>query len=935
MAKADAWGAPGGTAFERREARGDGLAGNTRLIAEPAYRRLLAAEPLLRRSIPALIILFLVVIAALRVLSLMNERDEVERDTRAILSLAAGQMASAIAADPNAASTGALDLLENAGRLGAMGRSHVLAITDDAFKIIAVSPLSTGWQGRSLDSLVQGGQPLFMFGERAGVMNVSIAGQNWYAAVSLTASRKNAAAVLVPQEAVFDSWRKTVSLNVTLFVLTAGVLIIILYAYFGQAARAQAADRIYLEAHQRIDMALVRGRCGLWDWDMVRGKMYWSRSMYDMLGYEPCDTMLSFGEVDEIIHPEDGDLFDLANRIVEREIDHIDQVFRMRHADGQWVWMRARAQVIDPEAPEIQLIGIAVDVTEQRHLALRSEAADLRLRTAIENINESFVLWDASEHLIMCNSKFQKDNGLSDRDVMPGAARTALEEHMLAFASERRLANSNGPQGGVTLERQLADGRWLQVNELRTRDGGTVSVGSDITQIKLHQEKLVDSERRLMATIHDLSLARRAEEERARELVELNRKYMKETERAEAANRAKSEFLANMSHELRTPLNAIIGFSELMEQGLFGPLGSPRYEEYATDINGSGKYLLGVINDILDMSKIEAGQFSVDREEIDLCPLIKETVRVVSLQAAEKSITVETRIAEFDAALRRPARDQADRHQPAVERGEVHRTGRPHFGQGAQHLRRVGADHRGQWLRHPQGSAGQARPAVRAGAEPVFQEPCRIWPRPGHLALAGRTAGRRAEDPLDRRRRHHRVGAHPGEEGAASGEGSGLKLSFDGGLIYNRPHFHDLSAAKFVDHVLGERHSPAVYVQAKEPSPWPAVEGDPARYVGRIGDEHPDIKIEVRNVLEVPLQHFAITRQADPPAIVDRFVVHELPELRPILAVQAGDVVAVDIGEIDFGHGNRPIFPQAPAACAAGAGSRGHCMPSSSLPDGR
>lgn len=646
MAKADAWGAPEGTAFERRKARGDGLAGNTRLIAEPAYRRLLAAEPLLRRSIPALIIIFLIVIAALRVLSLMNERDEVERDVKAVLGLAAGQMANAISADPNAAGGGAIDLLESTSRQGAMGRSHVLVITDSAFKIIAVSPLSTGWQGRSLDSLVLDGQPLFMFGDRAGVMDVSIGGQDWYAAVSLTRDRKNAAAVLVPQEAVFDSWRKTVSLNVTLFVLTAGVLIIILYAYFGQASRAQTADRIYLEAHQRIDMALVRGRCGLWDWDMVRGKMYWSRSMYDMLGYEPCNSMLSFGEVDDIIHPEDGDLFELANKIVEREIDHIDQVFRMRHADGQWVWMRARAQVIDPEAPEIQLIGIAVDVTEQRHLALRSEAADLRLRTAIENINESFVLWDAAQRLIMCNSKFQKDNGLSDRDVMPGAARAVLEERMLAFASERRLANTNGPQGGATFERQLSDGRWLQVNELRTRDGSTVSVGSDITQIKLHQEKLVDSERRLMATIHDLSLARRAEEERASELVELNRKYMRETERAEAANRAKSEFLANMSHELRTPLNAIIGFSELMEQGLFGPLGSPRYEEYANDINGSGKYLLGVINDILDMSKIEAGQFSMDREEIDLCPLIRETVRVISLQAAEKSITVETRIAD-------------------------------------------------------------------------------------------------------------------------------------------------------------------------------------------------------------------------------------------------------------------------------------------------
>jgi two-component system cell cycle sensor histidine kinase PleC len=246
----------------------------------------------------------------------------------------------------------------------------------------------------------------------------------------------------------------------------------------------------------------------------------------------------------------------------------------------------------------------------------------------------------------MCNSKYQQDNGLSDRDVVPGISRQALEERMIAFASERRLANANGPGGGATFERQLADGRWLQVNELRTRDGGTVSVGSDITLIKQHQEKLVDSERRLMATIHDLSLARRAEEERGRELVELNRKYMRETERAEAANRAKSEFLANMSHELRTPLNAIIGFSELMESGLFGPLGSDRYEEYASDIADSGKYLLGVINDILDMSKIEAGQFSMEREEIDLCPLIRETVRVVSLQAAEKSIAVETQIAE-------------------------------------------------------------------------------------------------------------------------------------------------------------------------------------------------------------------------------------------------------------------------------------------------
>jgi two-component system cell cycle sensor histidine kinase PleC len=648
MANADAWNAPGGTIFARRRpAREAGPAGNAKIIAAPAYQRLLAAEPLLRRSIPALIVIFLAAVAVVRFMSLAASHDDIERDAKAVLALAAGELGNGLMLSNGTSSPGTVeDLLLTTSRHGGMGTRHVLAITDRNFKVVAVSPETSDWEGRSLEALLSGGQPLFMFGERAGVIEVRIGNEAWFAALTITDDRRGAAAALVSQDAAFAEWRKTVSLNVTLFVLTAGVLLIILYAYFSQAARAQTADRIYLEAHQRIDLALVRGRCGLWDWDMVRGRMYWSQSMYDLLGYEHSEKMLSFGEVAEIIHPDDGDLFDLANRIVARETDHIDKVLRMRHAAGHWVWMRARAQVVDPEAPEIQLIGIAVDITEQRHLALRSEAADLRLRTAIENITESFVLWDAAQRLVMCNTKYQQDNGLADRDVLPGSPRDTIEARMTALVSERRLANAGGSQGVSTYERQLADGRWLQVTELKTRDGGTVSVGSDITPLKQHQEKLVDSERRLMATIHDLSLARKAEEDRARELSELNRKYMKETERAEAANRAKSEFLANMSHELRTPLNAIIGFSELMSSGLFGPLGSEKYEEYSRDINSSGTYLLNVINDILDMSKIEAGQFSMDSEEIDLCPLIHETVRVISLQAAGKSITVETEIAD-------------------------------------------------------------------------------------------------------------------------------------------------------------------------------------------------------------------------------------------------------------------------------------------------
>jgi len=648
MGKTGAWGATGGRLFAG--GRGDAaLAGNAEIIAAPAYRRLLAAEPYLRRSIPALIVIFLVVVAATRLMSLLALRDDIEHDARSMVAMAAAQiemaMRAELAASADSADAGrtAVDL---AAQTGNLARHHVLLAADANFKVTAAAPRDVGWEGRQLDMVIDGGQPLFMFGERAGVLDVIVDNQSWYAALELAPDRNGAAIALIPTDVVFADWRKTVSLNVTLFVLTSGVLIVILYAYFSQAARAQAADRIYSEAHQRIDSALLRGRCGLWDWDMGRGRMFWSRSMYEMLGYEPCEAMLSFGEVDEIIHPDDGDLFVLAKAIAAREIDQIDQVFRMRHSNGQWVWVRARAQVIDPEEPDVHLLGIAIDVTEQYHLAMQSEEADLRLRTAIENISESFVLWDAHQRLIMCNTRFQEQSGLGDGDIEPGTARTEIEDKMTAFAAERRLANGSGRNGSATYERQLKDGRWVQVNELVTGDGGTVSVGADITQLKQHQEKLVDSERRLMATIHDLSLARKAEEDRARELAELNRKYMRETERAEAANRAKSEFLANMSHELRTPLNAIIGFSELMQSGLFGPMGSTRYEEYVRDIHGSGNYLLGVINDILDMSKIEAGRFSIDREEIDLCPLMHEAVRVISLQAADKSITVETSIAD-------------------------------------------------------------------------------------------------------------------------------------------------------------------------------------------------------------------------------------------------------------------------------------------------
>ena len=109
---------------------------------------------------------------------------------------------------------------------------------------------------------------------------------------------------------------------------------------------------------------------------------------------------------------------------------------------------------------------------------------------------------------------------------------------------------------------------------------------------------------------------------------------------AEAANKTKSEFLANMSHELRTPLNAILGFSEMMSHKIFGELGVEKYEEYVNHIHGSGEHLLDIINDILDLSKVESGRLVIHASEIDLQKMFEDTRTVLMPRAKERGVSI-------------------------------------------------------------------------------------------------------------------------------------------------------------------------------------------------------------------------------------------------------------------------------------------------------
>ncbi|HEX3858155.1 MAG TPA: ATP-binding protein [Pseudolabrys sp.] len=624
-------------------ARPDSINGLAQSIAKPAYRRLLTAEPALRRAVPVLIIAFLATICVGAVVQVLDHRRQALAEmTHALDAIAdlAGERLQRPLSEPKDAVHRPQEVLNHVLPAWATASGRQFLLTNADGVVAAATPAVDGIIGSRLIDLFGPSQPLTTFGAGAGVMEITLAdGTRALATVRMLKAPLGQLAVLQSRGAALASWRALTALTVTLSATTGFVVLILGFAFHWQATRAREADVIYETVRSRIDTALNRGRCGLWDWDLARGRIFWSQSMFAILGLEAKDDLLSFGDVSALVHPDDVRLYELAGQLAEADATTIDHAFRMRHADGHWVWLRARCELVrQPGEPGAHLIGIAVDVTEQKNLVERTVAADLRLRDAIETIPEAFVLWDADNRLVLCSSNFQELHNLPEEAISVGASYEAV----VAAGSKPVVRNkivSEGPAipGASTFEAQLDDGRWLHISERRTKDGGYVSVGTDITALKTHEEKLVHSEKRLIATVSDL----RSSQHRLAELAE---NYAEEKNRAEEANQAKSKFLANMSHELRTPLNAIIGFSEIMESGMFGPLGAEKYGEYCTDIRSSGQYLLDVINDILDMSKIEAGRILLDFEELDLDTTLADAMRVVSSRAQDKQLKLVARI---------------------------------------------------------------------------------------------------------------------------------------------------------------------------------------------------------------------------------------------------------------------------------------------------
>jgi signal transduction histidine kinase/DNA-binding response OmpR family regulator len=267
-------------------------------------------------------------------------------------------------------------------------------------------------------------------------------------------------------------------------------------------------------------------------------------------------------------------------------------------------------------------VSMYTDITRRVEAQKEIELARNRLSDAIQSISDGFALWDSEDRLITFNDRC--------REFLKLATPIVLGMKFEAFVREmaKRRAKDTSPDddteawvarqlalhrsGKSDEELQLEDGTWLRIGSRRTRDDGVVTTLADISALKHRELELAD-------LVARLEVAR---------------------DQADEASRTKSAFLANMSHELRTPLNAIIGYSEILkeeaqDQGLDELL--PDIER----IEAAGRHLLGIINDILDLSKIEAGRMDVYLETFDLTALVREIKAIIRPLVAKNNNKLE------------------------------------------------------------------------------------------------------------------------------------------------------------------------------------------------------------------------------------------------------------------------------------------------------
>ena len=426
---------------------------------------------------------------------------------------------------------------------------------------------------------------------------------------------------LAPRDTNAGVWQNLMLFGL-LFLGSAWLIWMLMNQLLKQIDNIRSQNSLEEVSRQRYRAAVDGSNGGIWEVDLTRNLAYLSPSLARTMGLKEAEANLPLPQFLALFAMSQRDQFYSA---LKRS--HLNGPFELEMGAASlpiFLSCRGRPAVRDDQTRIV--IGMALDITETRGAQARLQAAEARLFDALRSMNDSFVIWDQLDRLVLWNTKFEDFFGFE-----PGQLQQGMQYAQVEYHAEQNIEHTFALDNTTGNELGLKDGRWVRYLETYTTDGGRVSIGTEVTAIRTREQQLQDNQDALEKTINVLRKSQIR-------IVELAENYEQEKIRAEEANQSKSEFLANMSHELRTPLNAINGFSDIMKKEMFGPLGDPRYSEYVNDILFSGQHLLSLINDILDMSKIEAGKMTLNTEHMVMSDMIGQVLRIVRGRADENRL---------------------------------------------------------------------------------------------------------------------------------------------------------------------------------------------------------------------------------------------------------------------------------------------------------
>ncbi len=358
-------------------------------------------------------------------------------------------------------------------------------------------------------------------------------------------------------------------------------------------------------SERRLRLALEAGRMGTWLWDAALNQVHWDEALERIYGLEPGAFGGTFDAFLAMVHPDDRAL--VIEKIGEagRQGSDYEIEFRIVQPNGAIRWIDDRGQVLfDETGKRIGITGVGWDSTARREAEQELRESEARNRAVLETALDGIISIDDQSRIIEFNAAAERMFGYRREDVLGQPMPDFIIPPALRQAHWEGLARYLATGHGAVL------GQRVEISAMRA--------GGSEFPVELAISRISGDRPTFTAYLRDITERRQHEAQ-----------LKTARDAAEEANQAKSQFLASMSHELRTPLNAIIGYSEMLQEEA-SELGTADLLPDLGKIHTAGRHLLDLINDVLDLSKIEAGRMELFRETFDICGAVRDVVDTAS-----------------------------------------------------------------------------------------------------------------------------------------------------------------------------------------------------------------------------------------------------------------------------------------------------------------